>query len=67
MTLLALDRERFNGGRGRIKYASKQLVANGYDASEVLSCKLEDESMEEVSADNHLKKGVDACIGLCIT
>ena len=37
LTLLDLDRERFGGGWGRIKYALKQLIVNGADKSKLLS------------------------------
>ena len=37
ITLLDLDREREGGGWGRIKYALKQLLTNGYDRTELLN------------------------------
>lgn len=37
ITLLDLDREREGGGWGRIRYVLKQLLANGYDRSELLN------------------------------
>lgn len=37
ITLLDLDRERDGGGWGRIEYAIKQLIKNGYDQNELLS------------------------------
>ncbi|ASF40963.1 ATP-dependent endonuclease [Halobacillus halophilus] len=37
ITLLDLDRERYGGGWGRIKYALKQLIENGHDPERLLS------------------------------
>jgi putative ATP-dependent endonuclease of OLD family len=36
ITLLDLDRERHGGGWGRIKYALKQLIQNGYNPEKLL-------------------------------
>jgi hypothetical protein len=36
ITLLDLDRERYGGGWGRIKYALKQLIENGTDKNSLL-------------------------------
>ena len=52
ITLLDLDRERDGGGWGRIKYAIKQLLANGYDRKCLLETDngvLTDEQLEEMS------------------
>lgn len=43
ITLLDLDLERGGGGYGRIKYAIKQLIENGYEYDELL--KLQDEKI----------------------
>lgn len=51
ITLLDLDVERDGGGWGRIKYALKQLIANGKNKSEVLL--LEDNS---IMSDDVLEK-----------
>lgn len=55
ITLLDLDREREGGGWGRIKYAIKQLIANGHDKNILLSTKngvLTDKQLEEMSERN---------------
>ncbi len=55
ITLLDLDREREGGGWGRIKYALKQLIANGHDKNKLLSTKngvLTDKQLEEMSERN---------------
>ena len=39
-TLLDFDRERIHGAWGRIKYALKQLLANGAPRDELLRCRL---------------------------
>ena len=52
ITLLDLDREREGGGWGRIKYAIKQLLANGYDRKCLLNTDtgvLTDKQLEEMS------------------
>lgn len=52
ITLLDLDREREGGGWGRIKYALKQLLTNGYDRTELLNTEkgvMTDEELEGMS------------------
>jgi len=53
ITLLDLDREREGGGWGRIKYALKQLIANGHSREELLKLSdgsvLTDEKLEKMS------------------
>ena len=50
ITLLDLDRERDGGGWGRIKYALKQLIANGYPKESLLA------TTTGVLTDENLKK-----------
>jgi len=52
ITLLDLDREREGGGWGRIKYALKQLLTNGYDRNELINTEkgvMTDEELEGMS------------------
>lgn len=52
ITLLDLDREREGGGWGRIKYALKQLLKNGYNREQLLSTTtgiLSDEALDKMS------------------
>ena len=52
ITLLDLDREREGGGWGRINYAIKQLIANGYDRKLLLETDkgvLTDKQLDEMS------------------
>ena len=48
ITLLDLDREREGGGWGRIKYALKQLLTNGYDRTELLNTETGVMTVEEL-------------------
>lgn len=52
ITLLDLDRERDGGGWGRIKYALKQLIANGVSKEDLLKLKgggiLSDDRLEDM-------------------
>jgi len=53
VTLLDLDRERFGGGWGRIKYVLKQLIECGEDRTELLEVSggkiLSDKKLEEMN------------------
>ncbi|WP_131260556.1 ATP-dependent nuclease, partial [Bacillus haynesii] len=62
ITLLDLDRERNGGGWGRIKYALKQLIANGVDPEELLKVKRKNGNEDTLSIkelDDFHKKNVD--------
>lgn len=48
ITLLDLDRERFGGGWGRIKYAIQQLINIGHKKSVLLDGILQDDNFEEM-------------------
>lgn len=55
ITLLDLDRERDGGGWGRIKYALKQLIANGVNKNELLKTDegvMTDKELDEMSGWN---------------
>lgn len=52
LTLLDLDRERFGGGWGRIKYAIEQLLAVGEDEGRLLSVQHRDGSSAQLSRDD---------------
>lgn len=52
ITLLDLDRERYGGGWGRIKYVLQQLIKIGYSPNEILEVEsgvLTDERLENMS------------------
>lgn len=52
ITLLDLDRERNGGGWGRIKYAIKQLIANGHDKNDLLKISkggMDDKQFEDMN------------------
>lgn len=52
ITLLDLDRERNGGGWGRIKYAIKQLIANGHDKNDLLKISkgvMDDKQLEDMN------------------
>lgn len=53
ITLLDLDKERYGGGWGRIKYALEQLIQNGYDKNKLLITKkgvLSDQELESMNS-----------------
>lgn len=52
ITLLDLDKERDGGGWGRIKYALKQLIANGYPKEKLLQ--ITDNTTVSIMSDDRL-------------